>query len=347
MLSRAVAITTILLAFATNLTFAAEGTYQKTRDGKTIVWNSDPKSGDEATWSGPRDSDGYAKGFGTLTWYTVESGQSGKSKPAFYARYFGNMDRGKLNGPVNVHSKGKTDHAIFVDGVRTTRWARGTVPSWRMADRETEAVRQGRAVAEKKAKAAPEPEAPAEGPPGPPKAEKPGEKKLPAIPAVSESNSAPPNDAKPVQPGTVTKKTGPKRPAPPRSDSAAGVGLPAKNSTVALPSDGAKPPVDDSLRLLTGPPASLHAETRTGPPNSGPAHLTKQEVIDLADAQALSRGFSLGGYSRPDPKYNQEEGTWSISYERTSMDEEPTDRPSRFSITVDDQTKGTVFVPGK
>src|SRR4029077_10038025 len=51
------------------------------------------------------------------------------AKPAIYARYWGNMVRGKLNGPVNSHSKRKTDHAIFANGVQTTRWAAGPAPS--------------------------------------------------------------------------------------------------------------------------------------------------------------------------------------------------------------------------
>jgi len=102
-----------------------EGTYQRTKDGKTIVWNNDPKPGDTATWFGDRDGEGYATKIGTLTWYTPNG--------ALYARYFGNMVRGKFDGMVNVHSKGKTGHAIFVDGQRTTRWAAGRAPSWRVA----------------------------------------------------------------------------------------------------------------------------------------------------------------------------------------------------------------------
>ncbi|PYT94952.1 MAG: hypothetical protein DMG36_03415, partial [Acidobacteria bacterium] len=102
-----------------------EGTYQRAKDGKTIVWNNDPKPGDAATWFGDRDGEGYATKVGTLTWYTANG--------ALYARYFGNMVRGKFDGPVNAHSKGKTAHAIFVDGQRTTRWAAGQAPSWRVA----------------------------------------------------------------------------------------------------------------------------------------------------------------------------------------------------------------------
>src|SRR3979411_2602034 len=115
-----------LLVFA-NLALG-EGTYQRTRDSKTIVWNNNPKGGDAATWSGGRDRDGYAAGFGTLTWYTAQ-----QHKPAVYAHYFGNMVQGKFDGAVNAHTKGKTGYASFVDGRRMTRWAAGPAPSWRVA----------------------------------------------------------------------------------------------------------------------------------------------------------------------------------------------------------------------
>ncbi len=102
-----------------------EGNYQSTRDGKTLVWNSAPKPGDVATWSGDRDRDDYAHGFGRLIWYTRDSESN---EPELYARYWGRMVNGKLEGPVNVHAKGKTHHAIFINGTRMTRWARGTAP---------------------------------------------------------------------------------------------------------------------------------------------------------------------------------------------------------------------------
>ena len=111
-----------------------EGSYQSTRDGKTLVWNSQPTLGDVATWSGARNREGYAHGFGRLVWYTKEPGFD---KPQLYARYWGRMVDGKLEGPVNVHSKKKTDYAIFIDGARVTGWRAGTAPSratarWRM-----------------------------------------------------------------------------------------------------------------------------------------------------------------------------------------------------------------------
>ena len=133
---------------------SGEGNYQSTRDGKTLVWNNQPKAGDVATWSGARDRDGYARGFGQLTWYTKERGFS---KPQFYARYWGRMVVGKLEGPVNAHAKRRTQHAIFIEGARVTGWISGTAP--------TRANARWRAlVAKRRPNVRAEPEAPAAGP---------------------------------------------------------------------------------------------------------------------------------------------------------------------------------------
>lgn len=115
-----------LIVFSAIMSFAAlavGGAFQKTRDGKTTVWNEHPKNGDAASWVGGRDDEGYAKGFGTLTWYREEGG-----KLVVYARYFGNAVRGKFEGGVNAHSNGKTSHAFFTEGTRTSPWATGTAP---------------------------------------------------------------------------------------------------------------------------------------------------------------------------------------------------------------------------
>jgi hypothetical protein len=106
------------------------GEYQRSKDGKTLIWNADPKSEDSASWWGERDNHGYAKGVGELTWY--------KGQGTVYARYYGNMVHGKLDGPVNVHVNGRTAHAFFSAGKRMTGWARGPASSrfatdWRSA----------------------------------------------------------------------------------------------------------------------------------------------------------------------------------------------------------------------
>ena len=131
-----------------------EGNYQATRDGKALVWNSNAKSGDVATWSGARDRDGFAHGFGLLTWYTKAPGTE---KPQLYARYWGRMVNGKLEGPVNVHSKRKTHHAIFIDGARVTGWTAGAAPTRATA-------RWSLMVAKRRINAESEPESPAAGP---------------------------------------------------------------------------------------------------------------------------------------------------------------------------------------
>jgi hypothetical protein len=123
-ITRLFCICTLLLLRLVGAAFA-EGTYQHTKDGKTIVWNDDPKPGDTATWVGDRDAEGYAIKAGTLTWYNARG--------TVYAHFRGNMVRGKFNGTVNGYSKGKRAHAIFVAGQRTTRWAAGTAPLFKVA----------------------------------------------------------------------------------------------------------------------------------------------------------------------------------------------------------------------
>ena len=109
------------LLFAVSAALGASGEYQSTRDGKTTVWNGNPKPGESASWAGNRDKQGYATGFGTVTWYTAQGAE--------YATYYGNMVNGKFEGPVNAHVGRQTAHAYFVDGNRETAWARGRAPA--------------------------------------------------------------------------------------------------------------------------------------------------------------------------------------------------------------------------
>src|ERR1041385_7227336 len=81
-------------------------------------WQSRDSMG---AWAGNRDKQGYATGFGTLTWYTAQGAE--------YATYYGNMVNGKFEGPVNAHVGRQTAHAYFVDGNRETAWARGRAPA--------------------------------------------------------------------------------------------------------------------------------------------------------------------------------------------------------------------------
>ena len=180
--------------------FAAAGEYQETRDAKTTVWNGSPKAGETASWAGDRDKDGYARGFGTITWYTARG--------TVYGVYYGNMVHGKLEGPVNVHTGRQTAHSYFVDGGRVTAWARGAAPSKmnvpeelvakrRKAESETPKTREERAEAKKptveKRAASPESVRPIEQPPKPAVAET----KPKPPPSVERENVEPPTTDRP------------------------------------------------------------------------------------------------------------------------------------------------------
>jgi hypothetical protein len=160
----------LLLGGALVIAFAqfafADGDYQLTRNGRTLVWNNHLKHGDEATWSGRRDRNGYAQGFGNLVWYTKVRGFD---EPVLYARYWGRMANGKFEGPVNAHTKQKTLHAFFVEGARATRWSAGTAPASPTPKQQLalSAARQRASVGARQRvepATAQEPPAPAEGP---------------------------------------------------------------------------------------------------------------------------------------------------------------------------------------
>jgi hypothetical protein len=101
-----------------------DGTYQRTKDGRTLVWNNYPLPGDEATWSGDRDPEGYATGRGTLTWSSVNwrvrsdsNAPPPPQRPIIISRYTGNMVRGKFEGAVvNIDPSEKTVRLTFVNG---------------------------------------------------------------------------------------------------------------------------------------------------------------------------------------------------------------------------------------
>lgn len=232
-----------------------DGSYQRAKNGRTIVWNNDPKPGDEAIWSGDRDGDNYADGFGTLSWYVTRRESGGKTKSVLYARYFGQMMRGKFNGPVNVHSKGKTEHAIFADGQRTNRWTGGPARSWTVAELKTA-----------KRASVSEPAAPAEGPPRQ-KAKQTNQRsaayvreqsdhRLPSkskVKGQSPSNASPGEAATDSQAGQITgdgEKTA-------ESRSQKEEGSTEKSTSMKIKKSPAE--VERSLRALVRPPSSLQA----------------------------------------------------------------------------------------
>jgi hypothetical protein len=373
----------------------AGGDYQRTRDGKTTVWNAYPRPGETATWFGDRDSDGYASGFGTLTWYTA-SGH-------IYGRYFGNMVRGKFDGPVNVHVKGQTAHAIFDNGNRTTRWAAGSAPSRIPTEHARPSGHEPAVVkAEGEAGLAAE-ETPSRPKPRPtPGVEHLAVKKPAATPTIapvrsiaktentghladlSESSThrtqkpPPPATAKP-SPARVPSET--PTPTPSAAKAAYGVAE-GRQKITESPAEGPSPSktpvtattkrafskpagskhtktkVDESLRMLVGPPSSLRKNVPTGgwsagnEPESTPsaganANLTKLQVLDLADAAARAHGYNPAEFRRPQAQYDPAKKTWSLFYDQKHEAGEIPEIGKYFTVTVDDATKKASIVPAR
>lgn len=387
-----------------------EGTYQRTKDNKTIVWNNDPKPGDVATWSGRRDPDGYADKFGTLTWYTASG--------TVYARFYGNMVRGKFEGMVNGHSKQKTAHAVFADGQRTTRWAAGPARSFSVAP--TPPVRPPEKIV-KTENAEPRNLSPvnrdgdqASGPNRRPKPEVVSEPAVPPAPTVDNvsrgGNAIPKGETTrqeavrvPIQ-NAIAKEFSPQQApsaAPAASPEKTPVGdgrqqaepeVPAEGPRVAqaefslaMPSPPAseqiltpdskdfgeqqnqspikeeaspsvqsdedvtnQPPIseqkmepDSSPQFFNQPPPSLDTVREAAVLSRARPRLTSEEVIKLANGEAHKHGYNRGDYRRDEPEFNPEFKTWSVSYEQSTVDGMVL---KRFSVVVDDKTKGAIFL---
>ena len=355
-----------LLSLLFGHTAFGEGTYQRTKDGKTLVWNNDPKPGDVATWFGDRDAEGYATKVGTLTWYTADGLLDG--------RYFGNMVRGKFDGMVNVHFQGKTDHAIFVDGQRRSRWVAGRAPSFRVPPLRTQAGKAATKIAkapnsdsrrqrseltsenvrEKPVQVASAgdrhrrdehrmEETTAKGSPSVREAQ--NERPTPSVQRPTEETPA-------EGPGTVGG-------AENAQPAAAVDGLrPGEHTMEDRPSasiqaeSAPKPPVsrkkaeaDDSLQSLAQPPSSLHAIPEPAALPEAAPRLTKEEVIRIANAEARKRGYNRTDYHRAELQYSAAFKTWSVFYEQSAID--GIEEGKHFRVVVDDKTKGTVFVLGR
>jgi hypothetical protein len=300
----------------------AAGEYQQTRDNKTTVWNATPKAGDTANWSGSRDKDNYATGYGDLTWYTAEGKVSGL--------YYGNMVHGKFEGAVNVHTGGRTLHAYFVDGGRVTGWARGRAPSKmqvpedlvverrkaeakepppkkepeRAEPEPTPVVKKAKPVAEKIAKAEPtaQPtERPARGP-------ETYHKETAKPPAVVEEKTQPlsaEEELKRTEPVTSTSKAPAYRePTPiPASEARApeSVPLPTAQPTERAVTESTPPPIQETPPVLHESPAAESSQ-----PSSTPSDVSVNALVGPPSSLRTNSIPDTGAEnkeSQPPPKY--------------------------------------------
>ena len=182
-----VGVSLVALFFAAKA-FAESGAYLRTDDRiKTLVWNNDPKPGDAAEWTGKRDSEGYAEGPGTLTWFQTQKqslfstgSNIGGTKKVPISHLTGTMTHGKFEGTVTTLDRGKTYYGRYVDGQRKGNWsaspvvakATSTEPKPATEERKKTSTPETKVAVEKKVEAPTEskmaeeaePEPPTEGP---------------------------------------------------------------------------------------------------------------------------------------------------------------------------------------
>jgi ketosteroid isomerase-like protein len=225
------------------------GSYQRTRDGQTFVWNDSPEAGEEATWSGKRDKDKFATGPGMLTWYKVEpTTVTGSNIPdtrryaVVIGRYSGEMVRGKFKGPVTyVDANGKT---LQVASVKEANRPSHREKATRVRTREV--------------RTAPTAEETATPPSQQTVMQTPARTSAPATPAPTpEQSPSPiveePQTAAPAETATLAAK----RMATPPSEQQARQ-PDGRSTTIPTPTRS-----DDSLRSLSAPPLDLPKPPRT------------------------------------------------------------------------------------
>jgi hypothetical protein len=122
-----------------------------------------------------------------------------------------------------------------------------------------------------------------------------------------------------------------------------------ESSSLSVQSSAEETPVDNSIRTLTGPPASLRTKS-TPPPAEAPApeisvptvapatstntpKLNAVQAMDIADIEARTKGYDLGDYQLPKAEYNASDDTWSVSYK--SRGDKKT---KHLSVTIQDKS---------
>ncbi len=236
-------VCSVLLLFASVASGA--GSYQRTKDGKTLVWTDSTEPRQYATWSGKRDKKGFATGSGTLTWYkvkpTITTGSlipDTRSGPVVAKRYSGRMVHGKLvGGGTRADSAGKRLLANVVDKVKSLL----NQPPPHRPSRRTEVTRASASAARaaSTAKKAPTP--------------------------IPERTAAPTLERAPFAAAPATSPPPEKGASPAGEENAT---LVAQMATDPAPEEAAPPPPEQQAR----PP---DARTEIGSDPTAPAHLRR------------------------------------------------------------------------
>jgi hypothetical protein len=287
----------------------ADGAYLRTDDRrKTFVWNNDPQPDDAATWSGSRDSEGYAEGQGTLIWLRTEKKfQTGSnifgSRKVPISRYTGNMVHGKFEGAVVTVDHGRTYHATFADGQRKGRWSLG--PAMANAEKvqseegaESERAGKRAVAAEKLEKKTAEPEAPAAGP----AEEKKESAKTDAHLAKTETPTGAMSADQLEEPATPSKPVTKKAALAPGAVHA----IDQPGRTAEKKSEKTKePPRKEKATPKPDQPQTEQAEPKSEPPAEGPPKSTEIPPASASQPSTFNLPPSEAAPSQPPPLKGQ------------------------------------------
>jgi hypothetical protein len=293
--ARCLFVCSALLLLA-NVAYGAR--YQRTKDGKTLVWNNLRSVAQEATWSGGRDSDGYAIGEGTLIWYrgelkiATDSSKPLKEGSVVVSSYTGKMVRGKFEGLVMKEQGGTTLYTTFVNGNKASYWSAEPTATSKTKEKQRTEPAHTEPVEEEAAGEEPMPSPVATATP----------KKEPST--VAAGTVKPVQLATPITPSGEKPWTEPVLTAPAIAIAPEKSGTPADNKREEMVRKdvvgGTPAPILDSHTLeLAKPPSSLHMtvgaasspqallrSTPSPPPTSPPPAETaakKGKVADLKE----------------------------------------------------------------
>lgn len=300
-------------------TVSAKGRYQRTRDGRTLVWNEFPNAGEAATWSGRRDKDGYATGPGTLTWYRFERDVLTGS----------NIAAGRYS--VVAQRSGKMVHGRFEGSASET------------AETETQATPSATPAPKAIDKTAKEKPKMVVTPPAPREVPSPAATFAPSTPPVAAApRPTPTATPTPASATVVTTPTGSASPSS-VSDSLRLLTSPPsslqsneKTEASSTSSEASATPSSSPAATPESTPAPTANPVSTPPPAAGRPQLSAGEVVEMAESEARSQGYDVGEFERARPRYDVTNETWTVTYDQRLADGTA---GKHFSVKIEDKTK--------
>ncbi|HST30210.1 MAG TPA: hypothetical protein VLK27_05165 [Chthoniobacterales bacterium] len=187
------------------------------------------------------------------------------------------------------------------------------------------------------------------------KSEKPKEVKVTKTPKIEKPKAEPKvveREAESPAEGPLSAGAGKSETPNPKSktETPSQPSIDADAARTKIPPLAEEKPADDSIRTLTGPPASLRIKPAAAPPAastpepgisiapassaSAEPKLNAVQAMDIADIEARTKGYDLGEYQLPKAEYNAADDTWSVSYIARDKDK----KTNGLHVTIQDKS---------